>query len=352
MSHEQLLQVDTSRAFEPTRRFEELSFFHIPFDQLNGDEKTESTVARLVDNGGHLALIGASGSGKSSVISSILGPFSEVLHDKVVPLRVPVAAEVDETVTEPGALARHIVRYVTRWASRERFSPAEQQEFEKGVAEVTRRLGNKKSREYHIALPLWIANVEVARQVESTGLEYEGKASGADAVEYLKRLVALFNSHELAPVFVFDDSDTWLRIPGLDRSHVANAFFMRNIRMMIKEIGAGVVVAVHDGYLEFEGYQEVRQLFTGEVRIPRLLHALQGVEVILSDRLVRTETQVRLEEIMDVDAVQGLASYYESDRTIRDVLQVTQRSMQHALSDGLEQITRPSVEQAVAEMAP
>lgn len=336
-----------SRAFEATRRFEELSLYHLPFDEMNGDHLTEHTFTRIVANEGRVAIVGSSGSGKSSLISAVLGPLALDLPEHIVPLRVPVATEDDKTVTEPGPMARHLVRYVTRWASPERFSTAEQEEFRRGVADVTRRSGGGRTREYHVDLPLWIANVEFASQVQSTGEEYESKTSSADAVEYLGRLLSLFEDHNLFPVFVFDDSDTWLRIPGLDRSEVANAFFVRTIRMMAKELVAGLVLAVHEGYLDLPGYQEAAHWLSGEVRVPRLLNARDGIGSILRDRLTVADVNVAIEDVVEEEAIGYLAKHYESGRTLRDVLRVTQRSLQHALSNGLDLVTVPQVEQAI-----
>lgn len=290
------------------------------------------------------------GSGKSSLISAVLGPFAFDLPEHIVPLRVPVATESDETVTDPGAMARHLVRYVTRWASSDRFSQAEQEEFRRGAAEVSRRAGSGKSREYHVGLPLWLANVEFARQVQTTGEEYESKASGADAVEYLKRMFALFASHELFAVFVFDDSDTWLRIPDLDRSAVANAFFLRTIRMITKELAAGLVLAVHDNYLELAGYREASKWLSGEIRVPRLIDSRLGIDSILRDRLAVAEVGARIEDVMEAEAVGHLAKHYDNEKTLRDVLRIAQRSLQHALSDGIESVTTQLIEQAIAEL--
>jgi hypothetical protein len=351
MTHRALREVEASRAFEATRRFAELSLYHVPFDELNADQHTEATLTRLVAGQGSAAIIGPSGSGKSSLISSVLGPLAMDLPAHIVPLRVPVATELDETVTEPGAMARHLVRYVTRWASEERFSEAEREEFRTGVAEVRRRAAGGKSREYHVGLPLWLANIEFARQVQSTGEEYESKTSGADAVEYLERMVTLFASHDLHAVFVFDDSDTWLRIPDLDRTAVANAFFMRTVRMMTKEVSAGLVLAVHDEYLGLVGYKEASAWLSGEIRIPRLIDAQHGIDTILRDRLAVSEGAATIEEVLEPDALGHLAKHYEGGKTIRDVLRVAQRSLQHALSDGMDLVTVQLVEQAIAELA-
>jgi len=351
MAHKALKIVDDSRAFEATRRFEELSYYHVPFDKLNGNNDTEAALTRMVANQGCVAIIGQSGSGKSSVISAVLGPLAMDLPAHIVPLRVPVATESDETVQDPGAMARHLVRYVTRWASSERFSEAEQEEFHRGVAEVSRRAPATKSREYHVGLPLWLANVEFARQVQATGKEYESKGSGADALEHLKRMLALFASHNLFAVFVFDDSDTWLRIPGLDRTAVANAFFLRTIRMITKEIRAGLVLAVHDSYLKLAGYREASKWLSGEIRVPRLTGSRLGIESILRERIVMAEGGAQLEDVIGPEGVELLANYYGAERTIRDVLRVAQRSLQHSLSDGIDLITAQVIEQGIAELS-
>ncbi|MFO7300101.1 MAG: hypothetical protein DIU67_007925 [Actinomycetes bacterium] len=351
MSHRALVAVDRSRAFDATRRFEELAFFHVPFDELNGDQSTETFFTHQVANEGRVAVIGSSGAGKSSLISSVLGPFALDLPERIVPLRVPVAAETDETVTEPGAMARHLVRYVTRWASPELFSPAEKDDFARSIAEVTRRAGTQKVRAFRISLPLWLADAEFAAQVQALGSSYESRGSSTDALEHLKRLVALFDHHGLFPVFVFDDSDTWLRIPGLDRTGVANQFFMRTIRMLAKEVSAGLVVAVHEHYLDLAGYREASAWFTGEVRIPRLIDARAGIEAILRDRLVVAGVEAPIGDVIDAAGIDQLAKFYESGRNLRDVLRVMHRSLQHALSDGVDLITESLVESVVTELS-
>ncbi len=351
MTHQALSEAESSRAFDATRRFEELAFYHVPFDELNGDDSTESYFTHQVATYGRVAVIGSSGSGKSSLVSSVLGPFAQDLPEHIVPLRVPVAAERDETVTEPGAMARHLVRYVTRWASPELFSNAEKDDFERAIAEVSRRSVNGRARSFRISLPLWLADAEFAAQVQAVGTDYENRGSSTEALEHLKRLTALFDHHGLFPVFVFDDSDTWLRIPGLDRTDVANQFFMRTVRMLAKEIEAGLVVAVHEHYLNLAGYREAANWLTGEVRIPRLIDARAGIEAILRDRLVVGGVHAPIDSVIDDGALDQLAKFYESGKTLRDVLRVTHRSLQHALSDGLDLITESLVENVVVELA-
>jgi hypothetical protein len=348
---EQLGEVETSRAFEATKRFDQLGYFHVPFDQLNGDDHTEAAFTRLVGNAERVAVVGASGCGKSSLIASVLGPLSVNLPDAIVPLRVPVAAEQDDVVIEPGSMARHIVLYATRWASAELFSDEEKALLEQTVAEATRRSISGKTRAFHIGLPIWLAQAEFARQVQSIGQDYESRGGAANSVEALRRMASLFGSAGLYPVFVFEDSDAWLSIPGLDRSQVANSFFLRVIPMLTKEIDAGLVVAVHEEYLALDGYKSASVLLSGEIRVPRLLDPRAGIETILRDRLVIAEVDSPIETIMEDVAFDWLAKFYETGRTIRDVLRVAQRSLQHALSDRIEIVGEQLVDQAITELA-
>lgn len=351
MSLDQLRIVEASRALDATKPFAELTYYHVPFDELNGGRGTEAALTRLVGNGERVAVIGASGCGKSSLMASVMGPLAEELPQQIVPIRVPVAAELDADVMEPGAMARHVVRHVTHWATEGLFSLDEKEYLAGAVAEATRRSRSGRTREFHIGLPIWLARVEFARQVQSSGQEWESRGAAADAVEALKQMVALFGAHGLDPVFVFEDSDAWLNISGLDRSGVANAFFSRTVPMLSKEIPAGIVVAVHQEYLALDSYRRAGELLSAEVRVPRLNDAASGIQTILRDRLTIAEVDISIEMILDASALDRLAAYYETGRQIRDALRVSQRALQHALSDGADVVGGKLVDQAITELA-
>lgn len=350
MTHDALIKAEASRSFEATRRFNDLHFFHVPFDELNADGNTERTLGRLISSEGRVSVSGPSGSGKSSLLSAVLGPLADELPQEFVPLRIPVAVVGDEYVASPGAFARYIIAYVTRWASKDRFSRAEQLEFERGIAEVTRRSDRGATRQFHIGLPIWLAQAELARQVEQVGVEFEAMSTDADAVEYLRRLISVFEVSDLHPVFVFDDSDAWLRIPNLDRSTVADAFFGLNVPMLAKEVDATFVIAVHEDYRELASYQAARELLSGEIVIPRFIDPMDAIPRILRDRLLISDSGVSLQELMPEDAVEQLIKYYGEGHTLRDLLRVAQRALQHAVSDGVDLVSLPVVEQAIVEI--
>jgi len=173
-----------------------------------------------------------------------------------------------------------------------------------------------------------------------------------DALESLRHMVALFRANGLIPVFVFDDSDVWLQTGSLDRSAMSDAFFGRTIPMLAKEVDAGLVVSVHETYLEMKGYRAARSLLSNEIVIPRLIDARAGIDAILRDRLTNEAGSSPLESVFRDESLDHLAKMYETGRSLRDVLWVTQRALQHALSDSADVIGGALIEQAIADLIP
>ncbi|MDQ3530767.1 MAG: hypothetical protein M3456_00025 [Actinomycetota bacterium] len=353
MSYEQLLELDARRAFEATHRFEDLALFHVPFDELTGAASTEAVLTRMAGREGRVAIVGGSGSGKSSIIASVLGPFADELPEHVVPLRIPVAGEPDETVTQPKAFVRHLIATITRWASPDMFSQAEREELERGASQQRRRAGVETTRRFHIGAPAWFADAGFALEVKSTGEDIERAASTVDVVAESRRMIDLFRAHGRVPLFVIDDSDHWLRIPELDRSPLANAFFTKNVRTLATELACGFVIAVHDDYLDYPGYIETESHFSTVIHVPwfETGHAAGPIGKILQHRMDVHEVAASVEEVFDADAVTGLEWHYFTGAggSLRDVLQVADRSVQHACSDAEQRVTKQLVIQALTE---
>lgn len=348
MSLERLLELDERRAFESTHRYEDLELFHVSFDELTGGRDTEAALGRMAENGGRASLVGPSGSGKSSVMSSVLGPLVEDLPEHALPLRIPVAATGEETVTEPRAFAQHVVRTVIRYASPEPLTRAERDTLEAGVADVRRRRRGERGVRGSLGAPREVLDAGLAAELKSGGEEIEERLGAGDVVPELAHMVAIFRSHDRDPFLVIDDSDTWLRIGGTDLTTVANAFFTRVVRMLAKELDCGFVVAVHDDYLELEGYREIRAFLSTEIRIPRLDPAVEGVGRILARRIELAEVEAEPVELFEGGALGRLAAAYEDDSSLRAT---ADRSVQHACSDGVAPVTSELVRTALAELA-
>ncbi len=352
MSLSRLLELDALRAFEATHRFEDLDLYHVPFDELTGRPDTEAVLARMAARAGRIAVLGASGSGKSSVMASVLGPFSEELPARVVPLRIPVAVESDETVTQPRAFARHLISVITRWASPELFTSAQRESLELAAADRRRRLGRQRYRKFSLGTPGWLADARFATEVKAAGEDIEAHSSATDAIFELGRMIELFRAHDLEPLIVIDDSDAWLRVPDWDRSELAAGFFTEIVTMMAKDVSCGFVIAVHDEYVELPAYKQRRNLLSTTVSIPRFEPAAGAALVrILAHRMSVHEVPGHVGEVLDDGAVAALEAYYlgGANASLRNVLSVVDRALQHACSDRSEQITKQLIGQSVSE---
>jgi energy-coupling factor transporter ATP-binding protein EcfA2 len=348
---ERLTELDARRAFEATHRYEDLELFHVPFDQLTGRDRTEAPLLHMATNGGRVALIGPTGSGKSSVMVAVLGPLVENLPEWLAPLRVPVAASEATTVTEPRAFAQHLVQTVTRYASPDTLTRAEREAVEHATADTRRSRGGERTGRLSFGAPKFLADAGVATEFKSGAEEIEQRLAAGAAVAETRHLIALFREHGQEPFLVIDDSDSWLRIGDTDLTERANAFFTRIVPMLAKELDCGFVIAVHDQYLDLEGYRETQALYSTTIHIPRLEHPSAAIEAILARRIELAEVTAGPGELFSSGAVARLATVYDAGLNLRKVLAAADRSVQHAASDGVAPVTEELVLSVLAELA-
>ena len=109
MSIELLLELQEAHAFDhaPLRR--DLGVYHVPFNKLVPEENPEAILAGVARRGERAAVVGQSGSGKSSLIEHVLGP----LTPGIAPIAVPIFAEPDDTVTKVQSVAGLIIQTLT-----------------------------------------------------------------------------------------------------------------------------------------------------------------------------------------------------------------------------------------------
>ncbi len=73
---------------------------------------------------------------------------------------------------------------------------------------ISARAGAGRSRKYHVDLPLWLANVEFARQVQTTGEEYKSARLPVPMQLSIPNACSSYSRPTSHSHSVFDDSET------------------------------------------------------------------------------------------------------------------------------------------------
>jgi hypothetical protein len=346
VTRSQLKLVHAANALPHTPRYGELAPYHVPFDELTGTRAVEGELARWIGLRGRIALIGASGSGKSSALAWVL---ARTAPPRLLPLRVPVALADDETVQTSGGFARHLVRRVLAAA---RLEGPGADDLRARSANTVRRRARGQQRSRRVGFNLGVVTGELAQELVRAGDELEEQVMAGEVVEGLQRLIRLFRARGVEPLLVLEDTDTWLARPH-DRqpAELAELFFNRNVRMLANEIDCGFVVAVHTSYLELAAYREIAPRLE-RVRVPGLVDPEGGLARIIGRRLEVARTDIEVEQLFEPAALAALASVYADLPDIRRTLATAAAAVRLGLEDGdLERVTAAAVRAAAAEQS-
>ena len=310
-------------AFEssPTRR--DLGALHVPFDELARPGQTEARLDDAVHRREPVALIGASGSGKSSVVAHVLGPLAE----GVAPLFVPLAAMPSETIDTPSHLADHLLATITRLAG----SAAARidEDLAPETTTITKTSGGSVGLGWS-----WLRG-EMARQV-TRQTKLESRAGFIDKTDALAQVLEIISDEHLQPALVFDDTDRWL---SDQTAQLVERFFGEGVRWLL-ELPAALIVAVHPHYFRPVPQEELLQYLDTRITIPRLDSA-GAIDAILRRRIEQYADIVEpdLAHVLDPDTSAAVLDVYLEAGSLRRALQVCHTALHDALSDSVPRIT-------------
>lgn len=348
MTRAALEAVVESSAFDSFPRFEDLWRFHVPFDTLTDTKAYEAVVAAAVRRAERVAVVGPSGSGKSSLMSFVAGPLEEGL----APIRVPVRTESDKVVTDTRAFAQHVLATVARRSREaELIGDAERDVLLAAASDRVVPVSARRSFRASLTVPFWLLQGGVAAEVASAaGVDAGFPRSGAEVLEQLGKVLELIVGHGLLPLLVIDDSDSWLRVPGgANRSRIASQFF-RHTPRFLAELPCSAMFGVHEQYRTLPGYEEASDVFNAEVELPAL--GEDGVGRILGERVRSHCDGLGLEEVFDEEAVAVLVAHYlgEGGRSVRRAVRLANTAVRLALAEDAPIVTRPVIDSALADL--
>lgn len=132
-----------------------------------------------------------------------------------------------------------------------------------------------------LAAKFWVASGELAGEVTSTLAGVDLQRPAAEILENVNRALEAISDADRRPVIVVDDSDSFTRRQGSTktREQLVGAFFGPVLRALTG-LHAGIIVAVHDEYLNMDSFNQAR-------RDHGALERLLPVPAVLSGQLER-----------------------------------------------------------------
>lgn len=341
MSHSLLVQLREAHAFDhaPLRR--DLGVYHVPYPELTG-QPLEERLASAVRGGGCVAVVGRSGSGKSSLIQHVLGPLAEC----VAPIVVPVAVEPGERIRDVGEVVGLIVQAIE--ALIEDLPSSIGGDALKGVT-PTRRVDSGRAWGGGVGASWFGAGMSASLQSQMPQ-KAELRRSASSALESLATLLATIEGEDkdLMPVLVFDDADRLLTVGGAERREVVEAFFSTVLRAL-RDLRAAIVIATQRSYFEDPGLHErLVSVVTDRIVIPTLAAPGAVAKVLASRVRHHAGAATLLDEVFADEAVERLYELYveEFDGALRNVLSVAHVALGDACDSGHGLVGLAVIEQA------
>lgn len=348
MSLELLIRLQEAHAFNHAPPRHDLGVYHVPFENLVPQHRTETTLAGVARRGERAVVVGQSGSGKSSLIEHVLGP----LHPGIAPIAIPVFGEPSSVVTNVQAVAGLIIQTLA-----DRANLSDDKRAEALEKASPKRTVLPKRRITGLSLGgMWMGaglQVEIKRQAAwPTELAKTAQAT----LEVLEQMLLAIQSEGYMPVLVFDDTDRWFRAVGRAKDHqdLALAFFA-TVLPQLRQLSTGMVVAAHNTYMENATVaSHIRNTVEIRVNIPTLT-STEALGQVIHSRLKAHAADdpmstPPLTNVITPLALDRLFDLYQTDFhfSLRDAIRTLHVAVTEACNRGYDTVTPELINQAAA----
>ncbi|HTP19222.1 MAG TPA: hypothetical protein VMJ65_06430 [Solirubrobacteraceae bacterium] len=261
------------------------------------------------------------------------------------------AFDDDQVVLDVRRFAAHLIQSIVRDAQRAGTLTARDREAIIAAAAARRPLpGSERRLAAKLAAKFWLVNSELAGEVISTLAGVQRPA--AEVLESVNRGLEAVTAVDRMPVIVVDDSDSFTRRPGgrSPRDQLVGAFFGPVLRALI-ELHAGVIVAVHDEYLEMESFERARRDHGALERLVAVPRVVSGQLGRIFDRRTQLAANLRSDTALSRAAVELLAEVNRSRtaRNLRTTLGIAHAALVAAVDRDADTIEEQDVARAAIE---
>lgn len=270
MSLALLQQLRAANAFDHYPLFEALGELHVPFDSLVPGARVEARLDEALRRRGRVALVGGSGSGKSSGVSHVLGPMVEGLAPILIRVGVLPSAEV----VEPVNVAAYLIKTVAERARQSGLIDDRSAGRARERAAQTESVRMERSLRGSASVGFsWVSaglGKDLVSQTEAASITI----TPDERFEVVQQILGRISEEGLEPVLVFDDTDRWIDHLGHENPRlVVESFFGRVVRW-VNDLGCAMCVAVHDSYFTpITPRRELLEAFDTTIDIPSIRRA-------------------------------------------------------------------------------
>lgn len=325
----------------------DLPAYHVPYDD-RGRGGIESGIRAGAARGERLGVIGPIGAGKTTAMRFSLDDPSGTL----APIWVSVARDGDEVIGDPRAFMTHVIQHAVRHAEKAATVDARLREEVLAAATDRRPLPATARRVAgKVGAKFWLANAELAADVTRS-------VGGADLRRPLSELrdsadliLETIGAHGLQPVLVIDDSDAFTRHGDPVRhARLVEAFF-GPVLAEVAKLRCGLVVAVHERYLELEEFQRVRRDYGALQRNIEIPEIVSGQLRRILARRAELSCRAEIGDVCSDAAIEALAEINRGParRNLRTVLTIAHEALVAAVNDDRDLLDAEDISAAASK---
>jgi len=348
MNESLLGQLLDLHAFDGSPLAVDMPAFHVPYDD-QGRTGTEGAVVRAAASAERLGLQGPIGCGKTSLLRYALdGPDSEI-----APIWVSVAFDDDRVILDVRRFAAHVTQSIVRDARRAGTLTARERDTILTATAARRPLpGRERRLGAKLGARFWITGGDLVRDITTTLDGVDLARPAAEVLDNVNRALEAIAERGSQPVIVIDDSDSFTRHRGsrASRDELVAGFFGPVLRAMTS-LNAGVIVAIHDDYLQMDAFVRARSEHGALERLLPVPQVVSGQLARIIDRRVRLATGASGSDAMTEVALSTLAEVNRgrANRNLRTTLGIAHAALAAAVDRGSTVIEEQDVDRATVE---